>query len=252
MKEAAQLHPLLAAAKFMTTIPEDSDDPVSPMGGKYSVPRGTNFRNIIRLVQKDPAIYGSDADVFPPERMLDEHSNKSRAYTGRDFAWQEVTLVVAMLLQNFDFRLANPEYELEIQQTLAVKPKNIFLHAIPYEGLDPVTLERRLHAGDSNLMPMGSRDAEGLISCGKKSSKPMSVFFGGNMGTCESLAHSIGNAASSHDFSVQVLPLDDATKNLSKDRPYLIITSSYGGQPQRTLVSPLNGLRAFTKSSLLD
>ena len=145
--------------------------------------------------------------------------------------------MVAMLLQNFDFRLANPEYELEFQQTLAVKPKNIFLHAIPYERLDPVTLERRLHAGDSNVTPMGLRDDEGLISCKKKSSKPISVVFGGNLGTYESLAQSIGNVASSHDFSVQVLPLDDATKNLSKDRPYLIIASSYGGQPQRTLVS---------------
>ena len=60
----------------MTTNPENMDDPITLLGGKYQVPRGTTFRNLTRLIQTDPAIYGEDAEVFRPERMLDEHFNK--------------------------------------------------------------------------------------------------------------------------------------------------------------------------------
>lgn len=102
-----------------------------------------------------------------------------------------------MLLQNFDFRLEDPQYELQIQQTLTVKPKNMFLHAKPRKGLDPIAIEKRLHAADSSL-PMSSHDSEPLTSREDKAHRPMTVFFGGNMGTCESLAQTVGNAASSH------------------------------------------------------
>ena len=134
-----------------------------------------------------------------------------------------------MLLQNFDFRLVDPEYELQIQQTLTVKPKNMFLHATPRQGLDPISIEKRLHADDS--AKSASHDAQGLTTREDKSNKPMSVFFGGNMGTCESLAQTVGNAASSHGYRVSIRQLDDAVDNVPSDQPVLIITSSYEGQP---------------------
>lgn len=75
LREALRLHPP-SAATYMTTNPDNQDDPVSLCGGKYHVKKGTTFRNLIRLIQTDPAIYGSDANVFRPERMLDESFNK--------------------------------------------------------------------------------------------------------------------------------------------------------------------------------
>ena len=135
-----------------------------------------------------------------------------------------------MLLQNFDFRLTDPQYELQIQQTLTVKPKNMYIHATPRKGLDPITIEKRLHAAGSSLS-MSSNDLEPLTSREETSHRPMTVFFGGNMGTCECLAQTVGSAASNHGFKVQVRPLDDATNNVPKDQPVLIITSSYEGQP---------------------
>ena len=75
LREAIRLHPP-AAATYMTTNPDNQDDPVSLCGGKYHVKRGTTFRNLIRLIQTDPAIFGTDANVFRPERMLDESFNK--------------------------------------------------------------------------------------------------------------------------------------------------------------------------------
>ena len=50
---------------------------------------------------------------------------------GRPFAMQEATMALAMILQKFNLEFADPDYELEIKQTLTIKPKNFFMHAIP-------------------------------------------------------------------------------------------------------------------------
>ncbi len=44
---------------------------------------------------------------------------------------QEAIMALAMIVQKFNFELADPDYELEVVQTLTVKPKNFFIHAIP-------------------------------------------------------------------------------------------------------------------------
>ena len=104
------------------------------------------------------------------------------------------------------------------------------LYATPRQGLDPVVIENRLHAADSSSSSL-SRESQSLTSRESKSRRPMTDFFGGNMGTCESLARSVGTAALSYGYEVQVRPLDDATSNLPKDQPILLITSSHEGQP---------------------
>lgn len=57
---------------------------------------------------------------------------------------QESILILALLFQKFDFRLADPDYKLSIQQTLAIKPHNLFVYAIPREGVDITSLPRDL------------------------------------------------------------------------------------------------------------
>lgn len=42
--------------------------------------------------------------------------NGSRACIGRDCGWQEATLAAVLLLQNFDIRLGDPQYKLQILQ----------------------------------------------------------------------------------------------------------------------------------------
>lgn len=104
------------------------------------------------------------------------------------------------------------------------------LYATPRQGLNPIVIENRLHADDSSSSSL-LRDSESLTSRESKSHRPMTVFFGGNMGTCESLAQTVGTQAASYGYKVQVRPLDDATSNMPKDQPVLLITSSYEGQP---------------------
>ncbi|KAI0805964.1 cytochrome P450 [Irpex lacteus] len=112
-------------------------------GGKYFIPKGRVVIIHTEKAQRDPAVYGLDADEFNPERMMNGGfealpSNSwqpwgfgSRSCIGRAFAWQEGILTLVMILQKFDFKLADPEYKLDIKQTLTVKPNNFYCHAIP-------------------------------------------------------------------------------------------------------------------------
>lgn len=72
----------------------------------------------------DPAVWGNDANFFRPERFLDgawdrippnawkPFGDGMRACIGRTFAEQEMILVTALILQNFQVELADPTYNL--------------------------------------------------------------------------------------------------------------------------------------------
>ena len=167
----------------------------------------------------------------------------SRACIGRGFAWQEALMATAVLFQYFDFRMEDPNYKLALNETLTLKPKDFFMHATLREGIDTLRLER-LMAGDGPKVvqvPDVSKEVGG-----KGSEKQISIYFGGNMGTCESLAQMVALSSRGHGFKAVVKPLDEATDKLPKDHPVIIITSSYEGEP------PDNASVFFTWLSKLD
>ena len=152
-------------------------------------------------------------------------------------------LATAMLLQYFDFRMDDPKYKLAINQTLTVKPKDFFVHATLRKGIDPLHLE--------SMMTADSPGAAQVLDVSKKSEskapeRPISIFFGGNMGTCESLAQTIAQSSAAHGFKAVVKPLDDATDDLAKTQPIVIITASYEGEP------PDNATKFFAWLKSLD
>ncbi|KAI9154817.1 Bifunctional cytochrome P450/NADPH--P450 reductase [Paramyrothecium foliicola] len=252
---------LREALRVNSTIPlfivEPRQDTL--LAGKYQVKEGEAISLLLAKSHRDPAVYGDDADEFRPERMVDEEfdrlppnawkpfGNGARACIGRPFAWQEALLVVAMLLQNFDFEL-EPGYELKIHQTLTVKPKNMHMRATLREGLTPTTLERRL----AGLAPTQTAQPSGVTASGAttpngKPGSPLTILYGSNSGTCEALAQRLATDAPAHGFTAtKVASLDSATKDsLPKDQPVLIVTASYEGQPPdnaRQFVSWLEGL----------
>ena len=154
-----------------------------------------------------------------------------------------------MLLQNFNFCMADPNYELQIQQTLTVKPKDLFMHAALREGIDIHVLEERLQGGSASSAK-SKNGAEIMKSQTGGSQKAMSVFYGGNMGTCEALAQIVVNAACNHGYKAQAQPLDEATDNLPTDQPVLIISSSYEGQPPDNACRFVEWVKCLEKSSL--
>ncbi|RYC93528.1 Bifunctional cytochrome P450/NADPH--P450 reductase [Fusarium oxysporum f. sp. narcissi] len=214
------------------------------LGNKYPVKAGETIINLLAKSQLDPTVFGDDADKFRPERMFDENfarmnkefpnswkpfGNGMRACIGRPFAWQESLLVMVMLLQNFNFVL-DPNYHLGFKQTLTIKPKDMYMRAVLRDNLTPTTLERRLAGlpvlatGEANGTNGESADAEDGI--------PITILYGSNSGTCESLAQRVATDAAQHGFRVTKIDcLDMANGNLPADQPVVIITASYEGQP---------------------
>lgn len=218
------------------------------LGGKYAIEKDQRFALLFAQSHLDPAVYGDSVKDFVPERMLDESFERLtkefpdcwkpfgigvRACIGRPFAWQEAVLVMAMLLQNFDFTLDDPNYQLHYKQTLTTKPKNFYMRASLRDGLTATELEHRL-AGDGAASPRSSSPSKRQTQTKSSSgpARPMSIFYGSNTGTCESLAQRLATDAASHGYAATLVePMDTATDSLPTDRPVVIITASFEGQP---------------------
>ncbi|KAH8734360.1 cytochrome P450 [Ilyonectria robusta] len=214
------------------------------LAGKYPVKAGETIVNLLAKSQLDPAVFGDDANEFKPVRMFDENferlnrefpnswkpfGNGMRGCIGRPFAWQEALLVMVMLLQNFNFVL-DPNYVFDVKQTLTIKPKDMHMRAILRDNLTPTTLERRL-AGLLKEETKEKAATNGSVDDGQ-SGVPMTILYGSNSGTCESLARRIATDAAAHGFrATKVDCLDSAKGNLPTDQPVVIITASYEGQP---------------------
>jgi len=214
------------------------------IGGQYEVKKGVPIVALLSKLHRDPAVWGQDAEDFRPERMLDEDfdrrnqefpnnwkpfGNGMRACVGRVFAWQEALLVLAILLQNFNFSMENPSYQLAIKQTLTIKPKGFYMRAHLRNHMSATTLERSL-ASASLYGQTEKPEAEAAKKKGTQG-KPMAIYYGSNTGTCEALANRLAGDAANHGFSAAVDTLDSVKENLPTDRPVAIITASYEGQP---------------------
>lgn len=242
LRETLRLNP--TAPGFSLQVKDDGkEDPVYLAGGKYEVKRGQSIMAVLPKVHRDPAVWGDDAELFKPERMLDEpfaklpknswkpFGNGMRGCIGRPFAWQEALLTTAMLLQNFNFRFEDPSYQLHIKQTLTIKPKDFFMYATLRHEVDPVHLEKTLHVNTSTQEKGSAKKEKAQILPVRKPKKSMTVLYGSNAGTCEALAQNLARVAASRGYLAQVNPLDSGVDNIPKDQPVILISSSYEGQP---------------------
>ncbi|MGM7644960.1 cytochrome P450 [Nocardia sp. JW2] len=88
---------------------------------------------------RDPA-WGHDADQFNPDRFLPENirglpprvykpfGTGPRACIGRQFAHHEIAVTLAALLHQLDLE-PDPEYDLDVRETLTLKPAGLRLRA---------------------------------------------------------------------------------------------------------------------------
>lgn len=242
LRETLRLQP--TASAFSLQIRPDATEESTVIGGKYVVKKGEPMVAVLPKIQTDPSVFGEDALAWKPERMLDEpfsklppnswkpFGNGMRACIGRPFAWQEAQLVVALLLQNFQFFPEDPSYQLRFKQTLTIKPKGFQMRAQLRQGRELLNLERSLYAGPTN--PASKTPTINGVESASKSDKglPIEVYYGSNSGTCQALASRLATDASARGYKVRINDsLDVATKNLPKDAPVVILTASYEGQP---------------------
>ncbi|CAK7273929.1 hypothetical protein SEPCBS119000_005910 [Sporothrix epigloea] len=237
-------------------------------GGKYAVRAGEAITLLLAKAHLDPAVWGDDAREFRPERMLDDNfaritkdypncwkpfGNGSRACIGRPFAWQEALLTMAMLLQNFNFRFDDASYQLRLKETLTMKPDGFFMRAQLRNGLTPTLLEKRLSGSSGTGSGSRTPTLDNGAALASTAGQAISIYYGSNSGTCEAMANRIAADAPAHGFHADVLaPLDAAHQNLPRDRPVIIVTASYEGEPPdnaRLFVNWLSSLKDDTTAT---
>jgi cytochrome P450 / NADPH-cytochrome P450 reductase len=120
-----------------------------------------------------------------------------RGCIGRAFAWQEVMLVISSIVQKFDLSLADHSYNLDLKQTLTLKPKDFHIKAKLRTDVPRYVSTSSPSVGLSTGKASTSPDA-------KMTGQPLYIVYGSNTGTSESLAQKIAGDASAHGESLML------------------------------------------------
>ncbi len=210
------------------------------IGGKYKVKQHHTLTMLLPMLHRDPKIWGENAEVFNPDNFTPEKEsarpanaykpfgNGQRACIGRQFAMQEATLVLGMMLQRFKF-IDHTRYELKIKETLTLKPDNFKIK------IRLRTDEDRMNPGQLSVVssPLLVTEKQLTTNNGRrtKHETPLLVLYGSNMGTAEEIARGLAQDAEENGFAVKIAALDDYAGRLPKNGMLFIATSSYNGLP---------------------
>ena len=210
-------------------------------GGRYAIPAGTPLTVLIPSLHRDRGVWGENAEDWDPDHLAPERvaalppnaykpfGTGQRACIGRQFALQEATLVLGMLLQRFEFVDYLP-YQLRTRTTLTIKPVDFRIQVRPRAG---VHVERGTQAADSAApehMPAVLATAAGLPAEARHGT-PLAVLFGSNLGTAEGIATRLAGEGAERGYAVTLGALDDHVADLPTDGPTVIVSSSYNGTP---------------------
>ena len=260
LRETLRLTPTVPA--FVRQVRDENMENPPSIGG-YELPRGRKVIALISKSQQDPDVYGDDAKEFKPERMLDEKFEKlakgawkpfgtgMRACIGRPFAWQEALLVTALILQNFDLKLDDPSYKPSVKQTLTLKPRGLFIRATLRKGIDATKLQETMISSGSVPTENNAQLSKPLdANSHGEGLREMSILYGSNTGTCETLAQMLASDASRFGYNGKVMDMDSATNDLPSHQPVVVITASYEGQPPDNAAHFINWLNSDQAASL--
>ena len=136
LKETLRLWP---TAPMYSVYPREAQ---AIIGGKYTVDAERDWAILIPTLHRDKSVWGEDADTFNPDHFNVEaeqalpanaykpFGNGQRACIGRQFAMQEATLVLGMILQRFKL-IDHTDYKLQIKETLTLKPEHFKIKVAP-------------------------------------------------------------------------------------------------------------------------
>jgi len=208
------------------------------IGGRYAITKRDTITVLIPVLHRDTSVWGDDVEEFRPERFESESfakmppnawkpfGNGQRACIGRPFAMQEAVLLVAMILQRFDLIENDPSYQLQVAETLTLKPHGF-----------RIRVKRR---GSASFRPraavlpqVAAKPAAApapALGAGEQAT-PLLVLFGSNTGSAEAFAERIASDARTQGYAAEVGPLDDHAGSLPTDGAVAVVTASYEGHP---------------------
>lgn len=173
----------------------------------------------------DPDRFTREAEHNRPANVYKPFGDGQRACIGRQFAMQEATLVLGMLLQRFEF-IDFSGYRLKIKETLTVKPEDFLIQ------VRPRTHRNGVEVADSPAIAAPEVEAEPEPApVMVQQSTPLLVLFGSNLGSTEDLARQVAADASARGFDATVAPLDEYVERLPTNGAVVIATASYNGNP---------------------
>lgn len=253
LNEALRLWP--TAPAFSLYAKEDT-----VLAGKYPMQKGESVNVLIPQLHRDPAVWGEDAESFLPERFEDPSAipyhafkpfgNGQRACIGQQFALQEATLVLGMVLKHFEL-IDHAGYELKVKESLTLKPDGFKIQVRPRGSRTAFNFVPANAGSSANAAVAFAEEADKSKKTEAKAPledhrTPLLVLYGSNMGTAEGLARELAETARTHGFQSRVAPLNDHAGSLPKEGAVLIVSASYNGKPPsnaRTFVQRLGQLQ---------
>lgn len=231
------------------------------LGGVYPITPDDMLTVLVPMLHRDHSVWGDDAETFNPEVHFSLEAEKKRppnafkpfgtgqrSCIGRQFAIQEATLALSMILQRFTI-YSSRIYQLKIREALTIKPDHLYMKARlrTYEddllvspptdrtpfNVNPVVTEKEQAQATTATVPTGK--PEEMVSL--KTKTTLLALYGSNAGTSEGLAERIVNDGNARGFSATSGALDDYVDKLPKEGVVLIVTASYNGTPPDNAVN---------------
>ncbi|MFC5888614.1 cytochrome P450 [Kitasatospora aburaviensis] len=258
LNEALRLWP--TAPTFSREAREDT-----LLGGRIRLRAGQDVRVVVPILHRDRTAWGDNPEAFDPFRFApaaeaprSPHAFKpfgtgERACIGRQFALHEATMLLAMLAHRYRL-VDHADYRLTVKQSLTIKPNAFTLTVVPRTPEDRAANRAALRAGGSapragapargtdGEQENGTHGAHRTDGGRQGSAEPAGptrvrpgtgvlLLHGSNYGTCREFAARLADAAAELGCDTTVAPLDAYTGRLPSDRPVVIATASYNGQP---------------------
>jgi cytochrome P450 / NADPH-cytochrome P450 reductase len=227
------------ALRLWPTAPAFSRYPYEDtvLADRYAIPAGTPLTVVTPALHRDTSIWGADAAEFNPDHMAAERvaalppnaykpfGSGLRACIGRQFALQEATLVLGMLLQRFEL-IDHLGYQLHTKTSLTIKPDELSIQVLPRPGvqIDRSAVPAATTAGQAAPM------AEAAPKVSPHGTR-LSVLFGSNLGTAETIANRLAQEGVERGFDVTMGPLDDHIGDFPREGAVLVVCASYNGLP---------------------
>ena len=229
LKESLRLWP--TAPAFALAAFDDTT-----IGEGYPVRREDEVVVLIPMLHRDRSVWGEDAEEFNPDRFAPDRErripsnaykpfgNGQRACIGRQFALQEATMVLAMILRRFEL-VDHSNYQLRIKETLTLKPDGFTIKVRPRP--------RRTSSTPASAPAPASAlvASEEVPAVAAAAGMPLLVLYGSNLGTAEGVAQRIAEDGEIRGFSSTVAPLDDYIQRLPTTGALVVVSSSYNGSP---------------------